>query len=138
MNIAAAFLRAKDYDQAVKYSDQAMKVALESTAFIQALQPVIMTLQAEISAGREQWAVAESQYGKLVETWDGLSDEDKATLQNNLASIQSEELYKKIHRDWAEVCRKQNRTTEARRVLTKIGEAPAEEPERPAARRRRR
>ena len=115
-----------------------MKVALESTAFIQALQPVIMTLQAEISAGREQWAVAESQYGKLVETWDGLNDEDKATLQNNLASIQSEELYKKIHRDWAEVCRKQNRTTEARRVLTKIGEAPAEEPERPAARRRRR
>ena len=138
VNIAAAFLRAKDYDQAVKYSDQAMKVALESTAFIQALQPVIMTLQAEISAGREQWAVAESQYGKLVETWDGLNDEDKATLQNNLASIQSEELYKKIHRDWAEVCRKQNRTTEARRVLTKIGEAPAEEPERPAARRRRR
>lgn len=39
VNIAAAFLRAKDYDQAVKYSDQAMKVALESTAFIQALQP---------------------------------------------------------------------------------------------------
>lgn len=76
--------------------------------------------------------MAESQYGKLVETWDGLNDEDKATLQNNLASIQSEELYKKIHRDWAEVCRKQNRTTEARRVLTKIGEAPAEEPERPA------
>lgn len=136
VNIAAAFLKAKDYEQAVSYSNRAMKVALESTSFVQALQPVIMTLQAEISAGKEQWAVAEAQYGKLAETWDALSDEDKATLENNLASIQSEDLYKKIHRDWAEVCRKQNRTTEARRVLTKIGEAPPEEPERPASRRR--
>lgn len=138
VNIAAAFLKAGDYAQAVNYSDRAMNVARDSTSFVQALQPVIMNLQAEISAGREQWAVAEAQYGKLIEAWDALSDEDRATLQNNLASIQSEELYKKIHRDWAEVCRKQNRTTEARRVLTKIGEAPAEEPERPSSRRRRR
>lgn len=138
VNIAAAFLKARDYDQAVKYSGQAMKVARENTTFVQALQPVIMHLQAGISAGREQWAAAEAQYGKLIEEWDALSAEDKATLRNNLASIQSEDLYKKIHRDWAEACLKQNRTTEARRVLTKIGEAPAEEPEKPVSRRRRR
>lgn len=137
VNIAAAFLKAGDYDHAVKYSDLAMKVARENTAFVQALQPVIMNLRAGISAGREQWALSEVQYGKLVEEWDALSPEDKATLHNNLAVIQSGDLYKKIHRDWAEACLRQNRTTEAQRVLAKIGEAPAEEPERPASRRRR-
>ncbi len=138
VNIAAAFLKARDYDQAMKYLDQAMKVARENTTFVQALQPVILNLQAEISAGREQWPLSEAQYGKLVEEWDALSPEDKAKLQNNLASIQSGDLYNKIHRSWADVCLKQNRTTEARRVLAKIGEAPAEEPEKPASRRRRR
>ena len=122
----------------MKYLDQAMKVARENTTFVQALQPVILNLQAEISAGREQWPLSEAQYGKLVEEWDALSPEDKAKLQNNLASIQSGDLYNKIHRSWADVCLKQNRTTEARRVLAKIGEAPAEEPEKPASRRRRR
>ena len=50
------------------------------------------------------------------------------------------DVYKRqeIHRNWAGVCLKQKRTTEARRVLGKIGEVPAEEPERPASRRRRR
>lgn len=138
VNVAAAFLKARDYDQAMKYLDQAMKVARENTAFVQALQPVILNLQAEISAGREQWALSEAQYGKLVEEWDALNAEDQAKLQNNLASIQSQELYNKIHRNWADVCLKQNRTTEARRVLAKIGETPAEEPEKPASRRRRR
>lgn len=138
VNIAAAFLKARDYDQAVKYLEQAMKVARENTTFVQALQPVILNLQAEISAGREQWPLSEAQYGKLVEEWDALSPEDRAKLQNNLASIQSGDLYNKIHRSWAGVCLKQNRTTEARRVLAKIGEAPAEEPEKPASRRRRR
>ncbi|MFR4416760.1 MAG: hypothetical protein ACLT8E_04920 [Akkermansia sp.] len=66
-----------------------------------------------------------------------LSPEDKAKLQNNLASIQSGRPLQ-IHRSWADVCLKQNRTTEARRVLAKIGGAPAEEPEKPASRRRRR
>ena len=51
VNIAAAFLKARDYDQAMKYLDQAMKVARENTTFVQALQPVILNLQAEISAG---------------------------------------------------------------------------------------
>ncbi len=140
VNLADAFLKAKDFDQADKYAERAMKVALENTTFVQALQPVILNIQARISAGREQWAVAEGQFGKLIETWDALSDEDKATLDKNLNSIQSAELYKQIHRDWAQACKKQNRTTEARRVLTKIGEAPAEEPEtkpRSSSRRRR-
>ena len=54
----AAFLKARDYDRAVKYLEQAMKVARENTTFVQALQPVILNLQAEISAGREQWALS--------------------------------------------------------------------------------
>ncbi|MFR4416761.1 MAG: tetratricopeptide repeat protein [Akkermansia sp.] len=70
VNVAAAFLKARDYDQAVKYLEQAMKVARENTTFVQALQPVILNLQAEISAGREQWPLSEAQYGKLVEEWD--------------------------------------------------------------------
>ena len=138
VNVAAAFLKARDYDQAVKYLEQAMKVARENTTFVQALQPVILNLQAEISAGREQWALSESQYGKLIAEWDALTPEDKEKLRNNLASIQLGELYNEIHRNWAGVCLKQKRTTEARRVLGKIGEVPAEEPERPASRRRRR
>lgn len=77
VNIAAAFLKARDYDQAVKYLEQAMKVARENTTFVQALQPVILNLQAEISAGREQWALSESQYGKLIAEWDALTPEDK-------------------------------------------------------------
>ena len=39
-----------------------MKVARENTTFVQALQPVILNLQAEISAGREQWSLSEAQY----------------------------------------------------------------------------
>ncbi len=105
-----------------------MKVARENTTFVQALQPVILNLQAEISAGREQWALSESQYGKLIAEWDALTPEDKEKLRNNLASIQLGELYNEIHRNWAGVCLKQKRTTEARRVLGKIGEVPAEEP----------
>ena len=77
-------------------------------------------------------------YGKLIAEWDALTPEDKEKLRNNLASIQLGELYNEIHRNWAGVCLKQKRTTEARRVLGKIGEVPAEEPERPASRRRRR
>lgn len=77
VNVAAAFLKARDYDQAVKYLEQAMKVARENTTFVQALQPVILNLQAEISAGREQWALSESQYGKLIAEWDALTPEDK-------------------------------------------------------------
>ena len=138
VNIAAAFLKARDYDQAVKYLEQAMKVARENTTFVQALQPVILNLQAEIGAGREQWALSEAQYGKLIEEWDALTSEDKEKLRNNLASIQLGELYHEIHRNWAGVCLKQKRTTEARRVLGQIGEVPAEEPERRASRRRRR
>ena len=69
VNVAAAFLKARDYDQSVKYLEQAMKVARENTTFVQALQPVILNLQAEISAGREKWALSESQYGKLIAEW---------------------------------------------------------------------
>ncbi len=137
INLAAAFLKAKDLNQAEKYSNQAMTVALENTSFVQVLQPLILNIQAEISAAREQWAVSEAQYGQLINKWDALSDQEKATLQNNLNTIQNAELYKKIHRAWAEVCKKQNRTTEARRVLTKIGEAPPEEPVKPSRRNRR-
>ncbi len=137
INLAAAFLKAKDLNQAEKYSNQAMTVALENTSFVQVLQPLILNIQAEISAAREQWAVAEAQYGQLIDKWDSLSEQEKATLQNNLNTIQNAELYKKIHRAWAEVCKKQNRTTEARRVLTKIGEAPPEEPIKPSRRNRR-
>lgn len=108
VNVAAAFLKARDYDQAVKYLEQAMKVARENTTFVQALQPVILNLQAEISAGREQWALSESQYGKLIAEWDALTPEDKEKLRNNLASIQLGELYNEIHRNWAGVCLKQN------------------------------
>lgn len=138
VNIADAFMRAKDYSQAAKYADQASQVARDNTTFIQALQPIIAGIQADINAGKEQWAIAEAQYGQLIDKWDALNDVDRATLQKNLTSIQSEDLYKKIHRNWAAACLKQNRTTEARRVLTKIGEAPAEEEERPAPPRRRR
>lgn len=137
VNVAAAFLRARDYGQASVYTDQAMKIALENTSFVQALQPIVMNLQADIAAGQEQWAVAEALYGKLIDTWDALGEEDKKTLQGNLASVQSGELYKNAHRQWAAACLKQNRTTEARRVLAKIGEEPVEEPERRPSRRRR-
>lgn len=137
VNIAAAFLKAQDYDQSVKYLDQAMGVARENTTFVQALLPIIMNLQARISASREQWAVAEAQFGKLIEIWDALSTEDKERLRNNLASIQSGDLYNEVHRNWASVCLKQNRTTEARRVLGKIGETPIEEVKKPSSRRRR-
>ena len=34
VNVAAAFLKARDYDQAVKYLEQAMKVARENTTFV--------------------------------------------------------------------------------------------------------
>ncbi len=138
VNLADAFLKAKDYNQADKYAERALSVATTNTTFVQALQPVIQNIQIKIIAGREQWAEAEVRFAKLIETWDALSDEDKATLQNNLNSIQSGDLYKQIHRDWAEVCKKQKRTTEARRVLTRIGEAPPEQEQSSSSSRRRR
>ena len=68
VNVAAAFLKARDYDQAVKYLEQAMKVARENTTFVQALQPVILNLQAELRAGRDQWALWESFTMKFTAT----------------------------------------------------------------------
>ncbi len=134
--LADSFVKAKNWEEATKYYNQALDVAKNNTKFQQALLPILYGIEANMFTQQEKYPESEGRYSYIIDTWDKLSEEDKAILAQNLQVLKAPDLYQIIHRAWADTCLKQNRTTEAKRVLAKINEElPKEEPKSNSSRR---